>query len=354
MMLRRRFLFAKKATAEAMPTNEIWYTTTDEKALSSSTNSTFEDDALSSNSYMSGIGKLVYLNKVTEIKNNMFRKCTTLETMTLPVSVTTISSYAYNGCIALDKVAIPNSVTSIGNEAFSGCTAMTNIEVPNSVKTLGNYVFLNCTSLLYITIPSSITSIGNEAFSGCAALKRVYIDDLAAWCKISFAGYRSNPLYYAYNLYLNGSLVTNLVIPDSITTIKPYAFRACRSITSVEFPDTLTKIDNYAFMHCTSLTNVVIPDSVTSIGGSSFEATSTTSLTEITIGSGVTSIGQNTFKAQTKLTIIYCKATTPPTIQSNTFESVPTSCVVYVPTSAVSAYQSASYWSNFTIQGYNF
>ena len=331
-----------------MPTNEIWYTTTDEKALSSSTNSTFEDDALSSNSYMSGIGKLVYLNEVTEIKNSMFRKCTTLETMTLPVSVTTISSYAYNGCVALDNVTIPNSVTSIGNEAFSGCTAMTNIEVPNSVKTLGNYIFLNCTSLRSITIPSSVTQIGNEAFSGCSALSGVRISDLAAWSKITFTGYRSNPLYYAGNLYLNNELVTSLAIPEGITSILKYAFRACTSMTSATLPSSLTSISDYGFMACSNLKSIVIPDGVTSIGGSAFE--NCTSMSEVTIGSGCTSISSNSFKSCTALAKIYSRATTPPLVQSNTFESVPTSCVVYVPSASVSAYQSASYWSNFTIQ----
>gem|GEM_PF-4620560 len=350
-MLRRRFLFAKKAVASGISDNEIWYTTTDGVKLSSSTNSAFEDDALSSNTYIGGVGKLVYLNVITTIGLNMFRKCTSLQTMVLPSSVESIGNYAYNGCTGLTSIEIPNSVTLLGNEAFSGCTNLSSISLPSNLKNLGNYVFLNCTALKSIDIPSTVTQIGNEAFSGCSALSGVRISDLEAWCKISFAGYRSNPLYYGKKLYLNNSLVTNLAIPSGITTIKQYAFRACESITSVTFPNSVTSIADYAFMHCTSLTNVVIPDNVSSIGGSSFEATTTTSLTELTIGSGVSSIGQNTFKNQTKLTTIYCNSSTPPTIQSNTFEGVPTSCVVYVPSASVSAYQSATYWSNLTIQG---
>jgi hypothetical protein len=56
-------------------------------------------------------------------------------------------------------------------------------------------------------------------------LTSVHITDLAAWCRISFDGRNANPLYYAENLYLNGTLVTDLVIPNDITSIRNHAFQ---------------------------------------------------------------------------------------------------------------------------------
>ena len=53
-----------------------------------------------------------------------------------------------------------------------------------------------------VSIPKSITAIEEEAFGYCEHLKSVHISDIAAWCKISFADYYSNPLQYAHHLFL--------------------------------------------------------------------------------------------------------------------------------------------------------
>ena len=82
---------------------------------------------------------------------------------------------------------------------------------------IGADVFKNNTSLTSVVIPNSVTSIVDGAFSVCSGLKEVHISDLSAWCGISFGNYSANPLCNAHNLYLNGELVTDLVIPDGVT-----------------------------------------------------------------------------------------------------------------------------------------
>ncbi len=184
-------------------------------------------------------------------------------------------------------------VTGIGEGAFDFCTSLTSVIIPDGVTSIGERAFSSCTSLASVTIPNSVTSIGERAFSSCTSLTSVYITDIAAWCNISFGGDSANPLYYAKNLYLNGKLVTNLVIPNSVSSIGNYAFSNCTSLTSVTIPDSVTSIGNSAFYKCTSLTSVTIPDSVTSIGSSAFYYCD--GLTSITIGNSVTSIGYCTF-----------------------------------------------------------
>lgn len=73
----------------------------------------------------------------------------------------------------------------------------------------------------------------------------------------------------------------------------------CTSLTEVSLPDTLSTIRSSVFQDCTSLTSIHIPDSVTFLGNSAFQGC--TSLESVTIGSGVTSLGAGTFRDCTSL-----------------------------------------------------
>ena len=209
-------------------------------------------------------------NSVTTIGKYAFSGCTSLTSVTIPDSVTSIGEDAFIRCSSLTSVTIPDSVTFISNSAFYGCTSLTSVTIPDSLTTIGKYAFYNCSSLTSITIPDSVTTIGDWAFYNCSSLTGVYITDIAKWCGVSFASSDFNPLYYANNLYLNGELVTDLVIPESITSIKAYAFYGCTSLTSVTIPDSVTSIGKYAFSGCTSLGSITIPRGVAYIGSSAF------------------------------------------------------------------------------------
>ena len=216
-------------------------------------------------------------------------------------SVIGISGYAFKDCTGLTSVTIPESVKYIEYWAFKGCTGLTSVTIPNSVTTIGNGAFLDCTGLTSVTIGNSVTSIGDYAFEGCTGLEKVKINDIASWCNIIF-GVLSNPLLSAHNLYLNGSKITNLIIPHSVTEIKESVFEGCTGITSLTISDSVKIIGNSAFSGCTSLTSVTIPNSVTSIGNNSFSGC--TGLTSVTIPNSVTSIDNTSFSGCTQLASI--------------------------------------------------
>ena len=279
---------------------------------------------------------------VTAIGNNAFSDATHLENVIIGDSITYIGDSAFSGCTRLTSITIPSSVTSIGGSAFRGCIGLESITlpfvgatkdgtnnthfgyifgasvyssngiyVPSGLKTvvitgstsIGKYAFYHCRRLTSVTIPDSVKSIGNYAFLECIGLTRVkYLGNIAGWCAIVFDDYDSNPLYYAGKLYINDDLVTNLVIPDSVTSISDEAFYNYTGLTSVTIGDSVTNIGDSAFKGCTGLTSVTIGNSVTNIGWSAFSGC--TGLTSVTIGNSVTNIGGYAFSGCTGLTSI--------------------------------------------------
>ena len=209
-------------------------------------------------------------------------------------SISSIGHYAFCGCRALTSVTIPNSVTSIGSYAFEYCSGLTSVTIGNSVTSIGNYAFFGCTGLTSVTIGNSVTNIGEDAFFGCSSLGKVIVPDIAAWCSIEFGYGRSNPLDYAGHLYSDETTeITNLIIPNSVTSIGDWAFCGCDGLTSVTIPNSVTRIGNSAFYACRGLTSVTIPNSVTSIGDEAFRNCS--GLTSVTIPNSVTRIEYGTF-----------------------------------------------------------
>ena len=178
--------------------------------------------------------------KVTSIGYEAFRQCW-ITSVTIGNSVTSIGDLAFSLCTGLTSVTIGNSVTSIGRSAFSGCTGLTSVTIGNSVTSIGEHAFSGCTSLTSVTIPNSVTSIGRRAFNNCRDLKKVIVKDVAAWCAISF---EDNPLLYAHHIYRDENTeITDLVIPNSVTSIGKKAFEGCNGLTSV-----ISKMENPCFI----------------------------------------------------------------------------------------------------------
>ena len=223
--------------------------------------------------------------------------------LVIPDGVKTINSFAFANCQGLRTVTIPKSVTNINYAAFNNCDNLNTVNIEGNGTVIGSYAFHHCDYLNTLNITGSIASLGEYAFNSCSRLNKVNITDLAAWCKLTINAY-SNPLDYTGQLWVNGTKITDLVIPNSVTAINGGVFSHFSGLKSVSIPSSVTSIGNGAFQYCSNLESVSIPNSVTSIGYNAFINCS--ALKSVVMPNSITSIGTNAFQncsAMTNVTL---------------------------------------------------
>ena len=147
--------------------------------------------------------------------------------------------------------------------------------------------------------------------------------------------------------------MTELILPNSVTSIGDSAFEGCSGLTELTLPNGVRSIGDYAFYGCSGLTELTLPNGVRSIGDSAFSGCS--GLTELTLPNGVTSIGESAFKNCSGLSKITSLAEIPPVCGYGVFDGVnKTNCELIVPKGSVAAYKQAYGWNGFSnIRGFS-
>lgn len=245
---------------------------------------------------------------------------------------------------------------SKGLDLYLNNEIITNLVIPHGVTFISEFAFSRC-ALKSVSIPSSVKKIGPHVFSEHLHDLDIHITDIASWCETDF-DWNSLGSSTKIHLYLNDVLVTDLIVPKTVTTIKQKAFYNCGNIKKITLPNSVTSIGGHAFAGCYALKDVyitdieawcnieyvywdnpffgaenlylneklvrdlIIPNGVTSIGGfACYNFTSVTipnsvtsikdsafqnckSLTSITIPNSVTSIGDSAFYNCESLTSI--------------------------------------------------
>ena len=110
-------------------------------------------------------------NKFDQLGSDIFRDCTSLETINLPDMEIIPTSFLY-GCTSLKNISIPQTVKEIGNYAFCG-TGIEEISIGNNVETMGEFSF-GSTKLKTITVPENVKEVSYNILNSCYDIESIY------------------------------------------------------------------------------------------------------------------------------------------------------------------------------------
>ncbi|MBQ3002257.1 MAG: leucine-rich repeat domain-containing protein [Clostridia bacterium] len=219
-------------------------------------------------------GKVEFPKELKKVNTLTFADREGLTEVVLHDGVTELGECCFRESKDLRYVNLPDGLKEIPDDTFWGCESLESVAIPETVEAIGYAAFLDCKSLQSINIPAAVTKIEVGAFEGCDALNAVHITDLDAWCHIEFETFfhqhphfdeGASPVRYAKNLYLNGELVTEVVVPDDVTVLSGSVFAGWESLQKVTLPEGLKTIGQAAFLGCTALTELRIPASVENV-----------------------------------------------------------------------------------------
>lgn len=149
--------------------------------------------------------------------------------ISVPQGVTKIG----NGVFAeapVTKVILPDSVTEIGQNLFSSCESLEEVKLPSNLTSLKPFTFAGCSSLRKITMPDNITSFPEGLFWGCMSLEEI--------------PFRNGMDALEPDVLRDCESITSLQIPPSVKTIKTGALTGCSNLTTIVFPAGLESIQD--------------------------------------------------------------------------------------------------------------
>ena len=239
---------------------------------------------------------------VTAIGDDAFRGCSALTKVTIPQSVTSIGDYAFAGCHNLNSLTINDAATSIGSRAFTECPLATKLSLGKKITTIGDHAFYYCLKLKSVTIPQSVTSIGDYAFGECVSLKTLSFGENIETNITTIGNYAFFHCNDLESVTIPQSVTSigreafrfcnnmkSLAINGAIESMGTGAFAGCISLEKISLGENIKTIGYSAFASCTSinLTNVTIPENVTTIRPGTFDYC--THLEYIMLPAGLTS-----------------------------------------------------------------
>jgi hypothetical protein len=185
------------------------------------------------------------MQNVTTIGEYAFYNCSSLPTLTLAEGITDINQYVFYGCSQLNDIVLPSTITTIDKYAFYQCTSLKCPVFPDGLKTISAYAFYGCTNLGDVTFPAGVT-LGSKSYIGEWVFAKSYITSIT-WPTEAMS-------INCENCFSGVTGLTELTIPDYMTSIPDETFKSITSLTTLSLPERMSYIGCDAFNGCTSLT----------------------------------------------------------------------------------------------------
>ena len=191
-------------------------------------------------------------------------------------------AYTVNGDTAT-IIKFLGPVDSEGNVDFANKNPY-NITIPTElngirVTGIGYLAFSNLSALTNVTIPQGITSIGDYAFCACDWLISATIEE---------------GVPTGANMFNDCDRLATVKLPESLTTIADGSFANCSALNHVTIPDNVTKIGTSAFCVCNALSDITLGRGLTTIGDFAFK--NCDNLETIQLPSNLKKIGEEAFR----------------------------------------------------------
>ncbi len=130
-------------------------------------------------------------------------------------------------------------VSSIGANAFYNSGYLQSVSLPASVREVGEHAFAECDGLVSVVMTDSPIELKYECFKDCHSLSSLKLG--------------ANTVI-APQAFMNAYLLTELVIPEGITSIGTGAFNNCSSLTTLSISKTVKEFSGFA--NCYSLETI--------------------------------------------------------------------------------------------------
>ncbi|MCR5643696.1 MAG: C10 family peptidase [Prevotella sp.] len=279
-------------------------------------------------------------DKITSIGHHAFEKCETLKSVKLPNGLTSIEDFTFAYCSNLAEVVIPATVTYIGEKALYGLH--NDLRVKSLNKNPANPFSVG----LHYSISPANTLIVPDGTKG------KYMD--SGWNTYSTiieeSGLKVDEIF-RFMIDEYRKFITYKVTSTNPRTVE---VRSIYGLTgevavpaSVKGPDdqtyTVTSLGIRAIFEGKE-TDIIIPNTVTTIGGAAFAKSST--LKTVILPSTITSIGELAFSNCPALESVTVKAEIPISILENTFQNTPSLTTLYVPKGSETSYRNAPVWKD--------
>jgi len=220
--------------------------------------------------------------------------------------VQSIASYLFAACDWVTEVTLPDSVTSIGREAFGGCSNLTSINLDN-VSHFDYEAFNECNNLVIDRLEIGGKTFSNQVFAEVTINTMVlsssdgtYSDTTGSFNSAKVGKVEFGPELDAIpnHVFKGCEWLTEAELPGNVQSIGEHAFHNCSNLTGIVIPEGLNEIKEYAFCKA-GITEIILPESLTTLEDGAFSAC--LNLKEISIPSGVTELQTSLFSGSKNL-----------------------------------------------------